>query len=251
MRLHRDESGLAGAMLVVVIAWALAAVLMLTATLVSAKQIDDRVVVITRNVEPIDQDLENVRLLTETNRIADGILEAARPLPGQLDELISINPSIDRNVLQILDSAQQINQTAKAINGTAGAINSTVNSIHATATDINGTVDSILGNVRAIHATTITCPDPGQPGRAPQTGDIIANLERSIRACGTKGIPGINRRVDIVLAAVQGIKGDTANVLAQVGPGHEFPGGGASIHGHANSIDCSPAVRPASTRCGQ
>ncbi|MDQ3974256.1 MAG: hypothetical protein M3276_07965 [Actinomycetota bacterium] len=223
-RLHSQESGLAGQVLVLIIAWALAAVLMLTATLVSAQRIDEDVAVITGEVIEIDDELDMVRRLESINASADGILVAARPLSGQLNEVNQSAGSIDRNVVAILDTARQINGTAKEINGTAKTINGTVTSINGTATSINATVRSIHGNVGAILGTARSIND---------------------------GVAAINRRVDVVIAAVTGIKGDTGNILAQVGPGHDFAGGGASIHGHANSIDCSPVVRPLSQHCGQ
>ena len=53
-----DERGLAGKILVGVIAWALGAVLLLTNTLVAAQQINTRVDRITHTVGPIDHDLD-------------------------------------------------------------------------------------------------------------------------------------------------------------------------------------------------
>ncbi|HLJ09286.1 MAG TPA: hypothetical protein VKX24_12175, partial [Acidimicrobiia bacterium] len=52
-----DERGLAGKILVGVVAWALGAVLLLTSTLVSAQQIDSRVERIRHTVSPIDHNL--------------------------------------------------------------------------------------------------------------------------------------------------------------------------------------------------
>src|SRR2546427_1792639 len=97
-----DERGLAGKVLVGVVAWALGAVLMLTSTLVSAQQIDNRVHRITTIVTPIDHNLDSVNLTIETNRIAQEILTAAKPLPGQLDQVLATKipesaASIDRN----------------------------------------------------------------------------------------------------------------------------------------------------------
>ena len=90
-----EETGLAGAILVGVIAWALAAVLMLTNTLVAAQQIDNRVDRITHTVGPIDRDLDSVNLAAETNRIAGEIRTAANPLSGQAQQIIDATASID------------------------------------------------------------------------------------------------------------------------------------------------------------
>ncbi len=77
-----DETGLAGQILVGVVAWALGAVLLLTNTLVAAQQIDSRVDRITHTVGPIDHDLDSVSLAAETNRIAGEINTAANAAVG-------------------------------------------------------------------------------------------------------------------------------------------------------------------------
>src|SRR5438094_7068122 len=112
MRRLTDARGLAGQILVGVIAWALVAVVMLTRTLVSAQQIDDRVFTIKNTVSPIDHNLDSVALAVKTNDIAGQILTAAKPLSGQLD--------------QVVKSATSIDTSAASINGTAGSINQTV-----------------------------------------------------------------------------------------------------------------------------
>src|SRR5919106_2812050 len=104
-----DETGLAERILVGVIAWALAAVLMLTSTLVTANQIDDTVAYIRTQVSPIDKDLDSVKLAEKTNELAGRILTAAEPLSGQLGT--------------VLDNTNSIDATAKSINDTAGQIN--------------------------------------------------------------------------------------------------------------------------------
>src|SRR5690242_5784173 len=90
-----DEAGLAGKILVGVIAWALGAVLLLTNTLVAAQQIDTRVDRITHTVGPIDHDLDSVALAIKTNDLAGQILTAAKPLSGQADQVIQATTSID------------------------------------------------------------------------------------------------------------------------------------------------------------
>jgi methyl-accepting chemotaxis protein len=230
-----EERGVAGIALVLVIAWALTAVFMLTNTLVSAQQIDHRVGVIVHEVSPIDNDLDAVKLAAETNRVAGEIRTAAQPLSGQLAQVVDAAGGIDRSVVSILDSAEgingtvkEINGTAKEINGTAGSINGTVKGIYGNAASINDTVKSINGN-----------------------GGQILEVVRSIKG----GVVAINQRADAIIGLVKAIKADTANILAQVGPGHGSPSN-ASIHGHANSIDCSnltgvPGVQtvPRGTHC--
>lgn len=201
-RLH-GEQGLAGASLVIIIAWALAAVLMLTGTLVAAQQIDERVFEITNTVQGIGEGTQHVALTQQINESASGIRVAAEPLSGQLDEVIASAGSIDATVDQILGTAGEINQTA-------GTINSTVLSINDTATGIGATVDSI-------HA-----------GLSP-----VLPLVRSIN----QGVADINGRADVIIGEVRGIKSDTGNIIAVVGSEGE-----PSILGHADSIDCNSIV---------
>lgn len=209
----RDQRGLAGTILVIAIAWALSAVLMLTGTLIAAQEIDERVATIVGEVSPIDQDLDAVALAEETNEIATGIRRAAEPLSAQLDQVIDSVGGIDDSVTDILETAGEINVTAGRINATVRAI--------------GATVDGIAGNISAV-LTTVASID----GR----------------------VAGINERADAVIALVRGIRSDLAQVLAQVGisgPDGHGSAADASIHGHANSIDCSPAVRLQSDHCGR
>lgn len=214
-----DESGLAGIVLVIAIGWALTSVVMLTSTLVSARQIDDRVAVITTEVGDVDADLDSVELAVETDRIAKDILAAAEPLSGQLDQVVASAQSIDNSVTSILSTAQDINGNAKTINATVRSINTTAGSILGNANSIMTVVDSI------------TCGGMGRDG--------IELWEDQVKRCGVRGVPGINTRVQVVVDWVSQIKGDTGNVLTVV----------KDIRTHANSIDCSPAMRPNSTAC--
>ena len=169
-RAPRGEDGIVGVNLVLVLAFALFAVVMLTATTLSASQIDSRVKKINAEVETIDEELGAVPILDKTVNAAEEIRLSVEPLVGHAES--------------IRDSANTINGTVAGIQGTAGAILNTVRSIDAGAATINSQVARVRG-------------------------------------------------------LVGGIKADTGSVRPQVGPGHGFPGGGKSIHGHANSIDCS------------
>ena len=125
MRRLDDEGGLAGKILVGVVAWALGAVLLLTNTLVAAQQIDTRVDRIRHTVTPIDRNLDSVKLAVETNRIAQEILAAAKPLSGQADQIIQTTGSIDGTIAvaqaikgdtgNILGEAQTADRYAKCI----------------------------------------------------------------------------------------------------------------------------------------
>ncbi len=216
-----DECGLAGKILVGVIAWALGAVLLLTNTLVAAQQIDTRVDRITHTVGPIDHDLDAVNLAAETDRIAQEILAAAKPLSGQVDQVVQATAGIDSSaksintaVGQIGDAVNGIDQNARAINGNVLDINRTVKDINGTAKAISGTVIGIDGNVAGIGEAV-----KGIGGNLATVLGVVqeARGEHAAPASGFgSGIAGINRRADAIIALAQSIKGDSGNILASV-----------------------------------
>lgn len=258
---------LPGIVLVVVIVWALAAVLMLTGTLVNAREIDNTLPLIKAQVLPIDEDLDNVRLAEETARLTERIRVAAAPLSDQADRIIREARSIDRSAASILVTARSINGTAKAINGNVLAINDTVGAINSNVVSINSTVNSIGGSVFSINSrvssvgadvatingrVTRVLGAVG-PAGATEGGSIKASVDgildtfvaldpvtRSIDG----GVAAINGRANAGIGLSDQLKGDFTPIRALVGPGllgpagHSTDGIGA-IHGHANSIDCS------------
>ena len=58
------SNALPGLMLVIIVFWALSAVLMLTGTLGAANRIEERVNTIVADVDPIDTELDTVPILT-------------------------------------------------------------------------------------------------------------------------------------------------------------------------------------------
>jgi methyl-accepting chemotaxis protein len=228
----REQTGLAGKILVGVVAWALGAVLLLTATLVNAQQIDTRVDRITHTVTPIDHNLESVKLAADTNRIAGEILAAAKPLSGQADQIIQATASIDGTARSIDSTVGQIGTTVQAIDGNARSINGTVLDINKTAKDINGTAKTIGGTVNGISGN-VTAIGSSVNGISAELAAVL-DTARSIRGDHAApanglgdGISGINRRADFVTGLVSAIKGDTANILASV----------KNIEASARSID--------------
>ncbi|MDQ4144042.1 MAG: hypothetical protein M3198_09925, partial [Actinomycetota bacterium] len=183
--------------------------------------IDNRVGFITHYVSPIDEDLDGVKLLEQTNVAAKEILASADPLSGQLAKVQTAAQGINVNVTEILTTAGAINETAKAINPT-------VRSIH-------GTVLAINDNVTSIHSDISQTERRAHPTLA-----VVRDIERQVA--------GINQRADIIIGVVRAIKADTAGILAQTGSGagdHRAPDGGANIAGHANSIECALPVQVA------
>lgn len=151
-----DERGLAGTLLVVVITWALAAVLMLTGTLIAAQSIDGSVEEIKNSVSPIDKDLDSIAVAGKVNDTAADILAAAEPLSGQLDEVIASVGTIDETVTGILETAGTINQTVGSINSVVKEIGSSVDGIHASGSAILAEVRSIDAGVAAINGRADT-----------------------------------------------------------------------------------------------
>jgi prophage DNA circulation protein len=237
-----DETGLAGKILVGIVAWALGAVLLLTNTLVAAQQIDTRVDRITHTVGPIDHDLDSVALAVQTNETAQQILTAAKPLSGQADQVIQATASIDGTaksintaVAQIGDSVKGIDTNAHGINTTVVDINKTVKDINGTAKTISGTVNSIDGNVAAIGGSVHSIAE--RLGAVLDTARLIRGDHGAVGGgdYGT-GIAGINRRADAVIALVQLIKGDTGNILTTARSIE------ASAKGIENNVDKFPTA---------
>lgn len=259
---------LPGLVLVILIFWALAAVLMLTGTLINAREIDDTVDVINTQVSPIDEELNNVKVLEEVTRSTVKIDASAKPLSGQADEIIGAAGRIDKNVKSILGTAGSINKTAKSINGTVKSINGSVNSIGGSVVSINGTVNSIGGSVGSINRLVGSILTFVGPPNATDATSIKASVGRILGHLrdidsDTKsiepGVAAINGRADKGIVTVRGIERDLNGVLANVGFGLAGGGpdhgtaGNAGIHGHTNSIDCAPLVNiaGATSYCGR
>ena len=149
---RRGQQGIVGINLVVVLAFALYAVIQLSRVTLAAKQIDDRVEVITAEVGPGS----NVSRLDETailNTVADNaekINVAASQLSSQAGQILTAAQSIDRTVSSILSTAGEINGTVRSINGTIGALRPVVVSIHDGVAAINGRAERARGPVAGI-----------------------------------------------------------------------------------------------------
>jgi methyl-accepting chemotaxis protein len=212
-----DQSGLAGKILVGVVAWALGAVLLLSSTLINAQQIDNRVDRITHTVGPIDHDLDSVALAKKTNETAQQILTAAQPLSGQADQVVQATASIDGSAKSINTAVADIGRSVQGIDGNAKSINSTVLDINKTVKDINGTAKTISGTVNGIDGNVGSIG--GTVKSIAASLDAVLATAQGIRGdhavsegFGT-GIAGINRRADAIIALVRLIKGDSGNIL--------------------------------------
>ena len=159
-RIRSEQAGQTGIALIIIIAWALTAVFMLTRTLVSAQQIDNRVAAIEQSATKIKTDTGLVQLLNETNATAKGILDAAAPITGQLDSVDKSAKSINTTVPSILSNAQSINSTVHVINPNVVSILGTVRDIAGGASTLGGVrainqrLDVALGVINAIKGDT-------------------------------------------------------------------------------------------------
>ncbi len=125
----RDEDGVVAINLVLVLAFALFAVIMLTNTTVRAAQIDDRVKKIRGEVKDVDVELTNVPQLDQTAVTAGEIDAATKNLERQATEIVGAAQSIDRTVSSILSNATSIDASVDTINPTLGSILGVVRSI--------------------------------------------------------------------------------------------------------------------------
>ena len=175
------EQGVVGVNLVLVIAFALYAVIMLSRTTLAAKQIDDRVRVIVTEVGPGS----NVSRLDETQKLntigktAEDILTAAKPLSGQAQQIIDTAKSIDNTVSAINANASEINATVHSINATASALLPVVANING-----DNTYDARTGGVAAI--------DMRAQNAIPIVGGISSDLGAVFVQVGANGLAGHN-----------------------------------------------------------
>lgn len=279
MRIFTGQRGLAGLILVVVIAWALAAVLMLTGTLVAAHTIRRQVVVISGVTSKIDRNLRAVTLAGTTATIASRIYRRATPLSGQLARVVVEANQINTTAGSILRHAGSINNRALSINTNARAINANARAINANARAINANVHLIASNVGSIDTRvgsinarvgSINARATSIGARVGKINASVGSIDRSVRSTrGTVGlisanlratlaiaplirvdVAGINQRAVPLTFIVAPIFQDLSGTLFQVGPGHTDSTGHATLHGHANSIDCSPVIQASRTATG-
>ncbi len=204
----RDEQGLVGVILTIVIVFALIAVVQLTRTLEAAQQINTRVLDITGSVKGANSNLNTgcdpakaagctnaLPVLSETESIVTQIDAAAKPLSGEAG--------------QVLGAANNINTSASAILATASSINGTVHAINNSVGSINANVNTIGSSISGINADVVAIKGPS---------DSSLN----------SGVSGINNRADVIIGLVNGIKGDTSAISTLAG----------GIQGQAHAISC-------------
>ena len=152
---RHGERGQAGIALIIVIAWALSAVLILTRTLVAAQEINNKVTDITAHLAGSKADTSYVSQLNMTEATANQILVAAAPLTGLIATIDTTAKHIDQQVDGITPPVQTINATVHVIHDQVGSILSTAQTINATLASIRANNSSvILTDVQRIKADT-------------------------------------------------------------------------------------------------
>ena len=204
MELARNDSRAGGAGLfntvsVVILAVAVLAVgiaaALLARTLAAATSINAKAGTIAETATGINTATDSVLLLNRTNQTAASILETAKPLDGQVGEIVTIANDIDGLATSINGSADTINGTAGVINTTAGTINTTAKDINVNAGTINGTAGAINQTARGINAV------------AAEILDVAIRIDRDAQA--------ITETVDVTLGIVNAVLIDTTNIVGQ------------------------------------
>ena len=154
------DRGQAGIALIIVIAWALSAVLILTRTLVAAQEINNKVTDITAHLAGSKQDTSYVSQLNKTEVTASTILQNAAPLTGQLEIVKNTAAHIQQQVDGITPPVQSINATVHVIHDQVSTILATAQSINNTLTAIRNTQSSVIltdvVNIKADTTSIIT-----------------------------------------------------------------------------------------------
>jgi ABC-type transporter Mla subunit MlaD len=156
-------------MLVIVVLWALTAVIFLTGILAAANRIESRVGVINNALTPINSKLNTVPVLTQVSNTANQIRDAAS----------NLSPTIGR----ITDNAASIDQSLKNVGAVVGPINKTVHSI-------DGELAGTLDNVYDIRSRVVTATNQADDiNRSAKTIDgdatFISNIVGSSHFTGT------------------------------------------------------------------
>lgn len=138
------ERGQATFSLLIVIVVVAIAVVLLQRTAWHAEAINKKAGTIAETGGGINTATAAVLKLGRTNDLAGSILDTAKPLEGQLNEVIRLAQSIDGLATSINATAGTINQTAKGINGSASTILGTARSINDGVAQINTNLDTTL-----------------------------------------------------------------------------------------------------------
>lgn len=129
------SQALPGIMLVIVILWALTAVIFLTGILATANRIESRVGVINSALTPTAHKLTTLPILNNVTDNANQIRDAAANLSPTIGRIAGSAASIDASLKSVNDTVPSINKSAKEINVSVLDIYRSVRSIATTLGD--------------------------------------------------------------------------------------------------------------------
>ena len=210
------STALPGIMLVIVILWALIAVIFLTGILAAANRIESRVGVINSSLTPINSKLNTVPVLTNVENTANQIRDAAANLSPTIGRITESAARIDNSLKSVNESVGPINRSAKEINASVLTINAAVRTI-------GPNLVTILGNAKSINALVHSID-----GELAGTLDNVYDI-RSRVVTATNQADDINR-------SAKTIDGDTTFISNVVGTA----GFRGTVNGNAYSIEKSP-----------
>jgi len=189
----REERGIVGLNLALVIAFALYAVIQLSRVVLAGSQIDDRVKVIITEVGPGSNvsRLDETQKLNETGRMAEEILVAAQNLSARAGTITETAESIDGKVSQILQNATEINQTVAGpggIDATTKALQPVVQNIHGDDSMSARTGGVAAINKRAQTALPIVAGIQSDLSRANILGTLVSVDRHAVAICNGQAI---------------------------------------------------------------
>jgi prophage DNA circulation protein len=247
---NKTSHGLPQVVLVILLAWALTAVVILTGILINAREIDRRVVYINTQLTPINKHVGYIALAGKTNVIASKILAAVPTLAPGLQKTDDYVNSIDKTAKTILSTAKQINTKVLGIGGTVTTIHATVGSIHSTVTSIHSLVTGSITPKLTRTGNDVTQIRSSVNAILSTAQSILNSVQSGIQPA----VVSINGKADAILADVAGtgdqILPDFVAINGLVGRSPTDP---HTINGHANDIDCSGLINltGATKACGK
>jgi len=216
--------------LVVVVAVVGIAAVLLARTVQEAQTINAKAQNIAVNGRGINTATDSIIQLRRTNKMAQSILESARPLDTRLGRIVATAKGIDVRAASINGNAQSINSTARSINGSAVSINDSAGSINESAGTINESAGQINQTAGAINTSAGRILSSAgaintSAGRILSSAGSINASARSIERLadsilGTardidEDVRLINTNLNVSLRLASTIKGDTGNILTQ------------------------------------
>jgi hypothetical protein len=201
-----SEDGVSSVLNVIVVAVVLVAAgiaaLLLARTTVAAMNINKKAAVIAQTGRGIGTATDSIVQLNRTNEVAGSIRDTARPLEGQLAQVVNLAKEVDA-------LAASINGSAGTINNSAGTINTSVTAINNVAGGINRSAAAILGVAREINTTAGAINTTA--GQINNEASEILDVAKRIN----KDVEGINNAVDDTIDIAKLIKNDTGDILVQ------------------------------------